>query len=319
MNKIIVLHENNDWVAPLASALDRRSARYALWHMSQGRLDLSSSPPEGVYYARMSASAHTRGHRYAPEYTAAVLAWIEAHGRRVVNGSRALRLELSKAHQYQALAQFGIRTPRTVVAADTESLVAAAGQFDGPVIVKPNRAGKGLGVRLFSDSRHLAADVKAGRLDGSVDGLMLVQEYVEAPEPYITRMEFIGGKFFYAVRVDTSEGFELCPADACEIEPAFCATSESAGKKFEILGRFENPDLPAYESLLAANEVEIAGIEFIRDRDGNCYTYDININTNYNRTAEEQIGRYGMESVADFLMLELERQGDASIRQASVA
>ena len=26
------------------------------------------------------------------------------------------------------------------------------------------------------------------------------------------------GKFLYAVRVDTSEGFQLCPADACQTE-----------------------------------------------------------------------------------------------------
>jgi hypothetical protein len=29
--------------------------------------------------------------------------------------------------------------------------------------------------------------------------------------PLITRAEFVGGKFIYAVEVDTSGGFELCP------------------------------------------------------------------------------------------------------------
>jgi hypothetical protein len=31
----------------------------------------------------MSASSHTRDHRYAAELTAAVLAWLERHGRQV--------------------------------------------------------------------------------------------------------------------------------------------------------------------------------------------------------------------------------------------
>ena len=44
----------------------------------------------------MSASSHTRGHRYAAELTAAVLAWLKRHDRRVVDGSRALDLEISK-------------------------------------------------------------------------------------------------------------------------------------------------------------------------------------------------------------------------------
>ena len=40
--------------------------------------------------------------------------------------------------------------------------------------------------------------------------------------PLITRAEFIGGQFIYAVEVDTSDGFELCPADACAVGEAFC-------------------------------------------------------------------------------------------------
>ena len=53
----------------------------------------SAPPPEGVFYNRMSASSHTRGHTYAPEYAAAVIEWLERHGRTVVNGRRALQLD----------------------------------------------------------------------------------------------------------------------------------------------------------------------------------------------------------------------------------
>ena len=45
-----------------------------------------------------------------------------------------------------------------------------------------------------------------------------MQRYIRAPEPFITRVEFVGGRFLYAVRVDTSQGFELCPADQCLAE-----------------------------------------------------------------------------------------------------
>ena len=31
----------------------------------------------------------------------------------------------------------------------------------------------------------------------------------DAPQPIITRAEFVGGRFFYAVEVDTSDGFAL--------------------------------------------------------------------------------------------------------------
>lgn len=49
----------------------------------------------------------------------------------------------------------------------------------------------------------------------------MVQEYLPAAEPSITRVESVGGEYLYAVPVDTSEGgFELCPADSCGIPGA---------------------------------------------------------------------------------------------------
>ena len=104
MKKIYVIHENDAWVDPLRAAFAEFNLPYAEWFLNQGVLDFSIGPPDGVFYNRMSASSHTRGHRYAPEYTAAVLAWLEQHGRRVVNNGRALQLEISKIAQYAALA-----------------------------------------------------------------------------------------------------------------------------------------------------------------------------------------------------------------------
>jgi glutathione synthase/RimK-type ligase-like ATP-grasp enzyme len=116
MAKIHVIHENDAWVEPLRAAFKELRLPFEEWFTSDGVLDFSATPPAGVFYNRMSASSHTRGHRYAPELTSGVLAWLEAHGRRVVNNSRALQLEINKLAQYGALALHGIRTPRTVAA-----------------------------------------------------------------------------------------------------------------------------------------------------------------------------------------------------------
>src|SRR5215510_5893267 len=101
------------------------------WFLDEGTLDLRRAPPEGVFYNRMSASSHTRDHRFAAEYTGAVLAWLERHGRRVANSGRALQLEISKVAQYQALAANGIRTPRTVAAVGREENIEAGRKFSG--------------------------------------------------------------------------------------------------------------------------------------------------------------------------------------------
>ena len=320
--KIYVIHENDAWVEPLRAAFDERGLPWAEWHLDEGNLDLSSPPPEGVFYNRMSASSHTRGHRFAPEYTAGVLAWLEAHDRRVVNTGRALQLEVSKVAQYAALGALGIRTPHTIAAVGRDRIIAAARVFAGrPFITKHNRAGKGLGVRLFHDADALAAYVVGPEFEPSVDGVTLIQEYIAAPEPFITRVEFVGGRLLYAVRVDTSEGFELCPADACRVEEQFCPAGEKPPGLFTVLRHFENALVPAYEHFLAVNGVEIAGIEFIVDSEGRAWTYDVNTNTNYNPQAESEAGipAHGMGAIADFLCCELARITHLDLPCAAVA
>ncbi|MEO6748249.1 MAG: alpha-L-glutamate ligase [Casimicrobiaceae bacterium] len=313
MSRVHVIHENDAWVEPLRAAFDEIDVPFSEWFINDGSLDLDAEPPQGVFYNRMSASSHTRGHRYAPELTAGILAWLESHGRRVVNNGRALQVEISKIAQYEALRRHGIRTPRTVAAVGNDALVAAARQFDGRFITKHNRAGKGLGVKLFDSAAALEAHVHSEAFEPSVDGITLIQQYIAAPQPFITRVEFVGGKFLYAVRVDTSLGFELCPADVCQVGDAFCPVGESAAAgatsapRFSIIDGFSHPIIERYARFIADNGIGIAGIEFITDREGELWTYDVNTNTNYNPDAENAAGKYGMRAIARYLGDELSR------------
>ena len=301
MSRIHILYENEEWTAPLLAELERRHLPCRGWDLTQGSFDLSAAPPAGVYYSRMSASAHSRGHRFAPEYADAVIQWLESHGRRVINGSRAVRLELSKVAQYTALQAAGIAIPRTCPAHGRAAAIEAAGTFAGSFISKHNRGGKGLGVHLHEDANALAAWFDGLEYEAPVDGILLLQEYIQAPEPYITRLEFVGGEFLYAVRVDTRDGFQLCPAEACAVDPA-------QGPMFQIQEGYASSLIGAYERFLRANEIQIAGIEYIVDGAGQALTYDINTNTNYNPDAEARLAsdaRRGLASVAAYLGREL--------------
>ncbi|HEY9460085.1 MAG TPA: alpha-L-glutamate ligase [Paralcaligenes sp.] len=317
MQKIHVIHENSAWVEPLRAAFAELDLPYEEWFLDEGMLDLTDPPPQGVFYNRMSASSHTRDHRFGPEYTAGVLAWLESHDRRVINNSRALQLEVSKIAQYAALSKLGIRTPHTIAAIGQKNIMAAAQKMKGAFITKHNRAGKGLGVHLFHTIEALKSYVEGPDFEDSVDGITLIQEYIRAPEPHITRVEFVGGQFLYAVRVDTSLGFELCPADACQIGDAFCPVGENAASpapaapRFQIIDGFNDAIIERYRRFIANNGIGIAGIEFIRDADGQIYTYDVNTNTNYNSAAEAQAGLFGMRSIAKYLGDELYKLGDA--------
>jgi hypothetical protein len=305
MAYIHIIHENDEWTAPLRRELDTLGLPYQEWFIDHGYFDLSAPPPQGVYYNRMSASSHTRDHRYAAEYTAAVLAWLEGHGRRVLNTSRALQLEVSKVAQYAALNAHGIRTPRTVAAVGRQEIIQAVRTFDGPFISKHNRGGKGLGVRLFRGVDALVEYTDSAEFEQPVDGITLVQEYIEAPQPFITRCEFVGREFLYAVRADTSQGFLLCPADECQAGDAYCPTATTPTSKFKIVKDFTHPVLERYRQFIEANGIDIAGIEFILDKKGDLYTYDINTNTNYNPAAEAEAGLSGMRAVAEYLGKEL--------------
>jgi hypothetical protein len=315
---IYVIHENDTWVEPLRAAFARQGLPYAEWFLDgAGQLELDRPPPEGVFYNRMSASSFTRGHRNGPEQTAIVLAWLERWGRRVANDTRALRLEVSKAAQHAALAAAGIRAPRSVAAIGRAAVLEAASRWPAqePVLLKPNRGGKGHGVQLFETPAALAEFARSDAWEAPVDDVAILQQFIRSPESFITRAEFIGGKFFYAVRVDTGGSFELCPADQCAVGDAFCP-ADAKGPKFQITAAPEAEMLASYESFLAANGIEIAGIEFVRDAEGRAWTYDVNTNTNYNSDAEAGSAKRGMEGIATFLGAELTRlYGAATARR----
>jgi len=305
--KIYIIHENDEWIIQLKQELEILNQPYEMWFIDELELDLDSTPPEGVFYNRMSASSHTRGHRYAPEMTGALLSWLKSHGRTVINDRDALRLELSKVEQYTALKSAGITTPETIAVNSIDLLFDATVKLNKtPFIVKPNRGGKGTGVQLFYTLEGLKSSIENDALGESLDGMWLVQSYIKPSDGCITRVEFIGGEMIYAVRVDASGGFELCPADSCHVNDDFCPT-DSVGSKFSIHQNYENDEIHKYKSFLSSNGIGIGAIEYARDSTGKRYVYDVNTNTNYNNKAELNDGGeiQGMREIAKFLTYKL--------------
>jgi len=220
-------------------------------------------------------------------------------------------LEISKSLQYKELESFGIKTPKTIYCSNKESILKSANVFTKPFITKHNRGGKGLGVRLFNNKKELDSYVSSKDFEPSIDGITLLQEYIDAKPKLIHRAEFVNSEFLYTVEVDASEGFELCPAcpedqiDEPETQffGEYCPT---IGNKFRIITNYKRSSLiDKYEKLISENGIEIAGIEYIVDKKGEIYTYDINTNTNYNSQAEKDSKIKGMKSIAEFLKKEL--------------
>jgi len=218
----------------------------------------------------------------------------------VINGSRAFALELSKVKQLNALRHAGLRVPPTVaVAGGADALKQAARDLPLPFVTKHNRGGKGLGVRLFESLKGFEAYVDGDGFEAPIDGVTLLQAYVRAPEPFITRLEFVGGEFLYALRSDTRHGFQLCPAEGCQV------ASVDPQSVFSLREGFDAPIVAQIGHFLQEQRIDVAGVEFVEDEAGTPYVYDVNTTTNYAPVIEEKHGLNGNAALAAFLSREL--------------
>ena len=48
MDKIYIIHENDDWMPPFREAFQSEGLPFEEWHMARVSLDLEDTPPEGV-------------------------------------------------------------------------------------------------------------------------------------------------------------------------------------------------------------------------------------------------------------------------------
>ena len=314
-----ILYENADWLPPLTSALAARGLPYEAHFLDGGLVDLTREPPEGIYVNRMSPSAHTRGHQGGVTFVREYLSLLEAHGVRVINGSSAFALEVSKIRQDLTLRAAGIDTPRTaaVVGGDPERLRQAARAVGAPLLTKHNQGGKGLGVQLFRDLDAFDAYVEGALPSTDPEGITVLQQYISPPEPFVTRVEIVGGELLYALRSSTKDGFELCPADACSLDAgAFCPAPGSAPStsRFELRRDItaDDPLVQKYVRYCARHGLDVAGIEFVEDAEGRRYTYDVNANSNYNSAVEADTDRKGMAAIADLCARLLEERAQSS-------
>ena len=314
--KAYIIHENEEWLRPLRKALEKFDVQYEEWLLDDMTINIDQSPPNGIFFSRMSASNYTRNHLHSNQSSNIILTWLENHNRRVINGTNVLKIEFSKVLQQLLLKQSGFKTPKTIVAVGINKIKEAASNLNVyPMIIKPNQGGKGFGVKLINTINELDEMLEDNLINSSKDDTWLLQEKISTNEEFITRMEFIGGNFIYSLKVFSKNSFELCPADACEVDlDQFCPVDEINDINNSQPSFFidDEPDKNLAKQLtifLKKHQIEVAGVEFIRNKDGVPIFYDINTNTNYNLNAEKQskVNKNGMEEIALFLKSELDK------------
>jgi hypothetical protein len=305
-----IYHEHPDWFRPLFAELERRGIPFVRLDPRAHCYDpAEKESPYALVFNRMSPSAYLRGGVQGMFFTVAFMAHLERLGVPVVNGRKGFEVEISKARQLTLLESLGLPYPLARAINHPSKAVEASEGLRFPVVVKANIGGSGAGLVKFADRDALAAAAKANQLDFGVDHTALVQEFVPARGGQITRVETLGGKYLYAIKVfTTGESFNLCPADICQradgvelVRSACPVNAPKTGLKVE--GYTPPPEvISACERIVQSAGIDVGGIEYmIDDRDGKIVYYDINALSNFVADAVNVVGFDPFARLVDYM------------------
>src|ERR1700720_4550331 len=122
---IAIYYEHPDWFRPLFAELDTRRINYVKLDASRHSYDPNAGGVDfSLFFNRMSASAYLRGNGEGIFFTHNYLVHLEASSVRVLNGSQAFAVEMSKARQLQLFQSLGLSFPKTRVVNCTDQILA---------------------------------------------------------------------------------------------------------------------------------------------------------------------------------------------------
>ena len=268
-------------------------------------------PPARLYFNQASPSAYVRGNTRAVPLALALMRSLELGGARVLNGSRAFSLELSKSAQAALLRKLDIAHPRTLAFNDVSAAIEKWGDR-WPALLKPEQGGSGARMFLLQSPEELSGLLRQQPDLWLPDNLLLLQEYVESdPAQGIVRMEFLGGELLYAMRVISHGAFNLCPSEVCNPADGSASHCEipaaQPAKPVEFYPYKEVPPsaVEAGAKLMAVGGLDVGGIEYLETRDGRRVFYDINANSNLRAPIGQAFGFDPFERVVDFLVAKI--------------
>ena len=304
MPDLAILYEHPKWFEPLFAALTRRGLAFDAIRLSDHGFDPASRDiPAPVVLSRVAMSSFLREADHGIFYAESLLAHWASRGARVLNGAEVIAIDSSKARQLSLISALGHAVPETRVVHRPDQLVAAARGMTYPLLVKANIGGSGAGIVRYSSEGELAQSVRDGTIPDSVDKVLLLQDYVPARGGVITRIETLGGRFLYAIEVESGGGsFDLCPADACVAAPRRAAIRMSAvTPPAEIV--------EAAERIARCAGLDVGGVEMLIDeRDGTPRFYDINALSNFVADPLNVLGWDPHDRLVDYIAAAIEEE-----------
>jgi len=307
---LVILFEHPEWQKPLFSALERRQVRFGVCDLKRAAFDPDSTPEAQLYFNQASPSAYARGNTRAVPFALSLIRSLELGGARLLNGSRAFALELSKSTQAALMQRLGIPHPRTLAFNDVDAALAHWGDH-WPALLKPEQGGSGARMYLLREADDLLRLLRDQPHLWLPDNLLMLQEYFDFDSSQgIVRMEFLGGELLYAMRVVSHGGFNLCPSEVCNPESGASQCEVPAHEppkpvEFHPYQSVPSTALETGKNLMAAGGLDVGGIEYLEARDGRLIFYDINANSNLRAPIAQAFGFDPFERVVDFLISQI--------------
>ena len=298
MTDLALLFEHPLWFLPLFDALERRGVDHVALR-PDGYFDPADrTPPARVVFNRIAMSSFLRADEHPIFHAMALLDHWRRAGARVINGPEVLAIDSSKARQLSLIAGLGLAIPETRVVHRIADVEAAAATLPFPLVLKANIGGSGAGILRYETMDQLRAAIADRLLPTSVDGVLLVQDYVPARNGTITRIETLDREYLYALDIAGAGAFDLCPADACQIP----------GAPIPMVSADPGPELSrAAEAIAGAAGLDVGGIEvMIDDRDGVPRFYDINALSNFVAKPLDVLGWDPHDRLVDYLITIIE-------------
>lgn len=303
--ELAIIYEHPSWFEPLFAALDRRGIGFDKLKLTNHGFDpTEGTPPARVVLSRLAMSDFLRVPEHPIFYAQALLDHWQRRGARVLNGAGVIAIDSSKARQLSLIAGLGHAVPRTRVVHRAEDLAGATDGMSWPLLVKANIGGSGAGIARYSSLGELEQSVRDGSVPRSVDQVLLVQEYVPPRGGTILRIETLGGRFLYALDVESGgDSFDLCPADACVAQPGRAAVAMKAVTPPAAI-------VAAAEQIAQAVGLDVGGLEAVIDeRDGAPRFYDINALSNFVANPLEVLGWDPHDRLVDFIERAIAKAG----------
>ena len=305
MTDLAVFYEHPRWFEPLFAALDRRGLDWRAIGIQDHVFDPAETrAPARVILNRLAMSSFTRQEEHGLFYSLAALDHWQGLGARVINGAGPLAYDLNKARQLGLFHRAGLDIPATRVAHRRADIPRLAAELGYPVMVKVNIGGSGAGMVRYDRPDELEAAVADGLTPTSVDGVVLVQEYLPARGQTVIRCELLAGKLLYAIALTGANSFDLCPADVC-----------LADKPTIVVSAFNPPTdiIAAVERVAIISGLDVGGIEYmVDDRDGVARFYDFNAMSNFVANPVVILGFDPHDNLVDFVAGEIAAHGRVS-------